>query len=288
MALCVTPGKKRSPVFLIPEENLGRLLRSVHVNLPWRQLPKYLDIILDLRLNLEIGIEATVLDELSRTEIVSLVGRLQGKECRITLHGPFWDLCPGSIDPLIRRVSRQRLEQLFDVLEPFNPVQVVCHTGFDPRHHAGHRSSWVDRSLALWESLVERAEKQKVPLLLENVWEPGPDIHRELFDRIPSSFFGFCLDVGHQHSFSRTPLKAWLEELQSVLREIHLHDNDGTSDSHLPIGEGTIDFIELFRYLGSNRMKPLLTLEPHREEHLVKSLRGLHRILDVSGWDFSL
>jgi len=106
------------------------------------------------------------------------------------------------------------------------------------------------------------------------VWEPGPDIHRELFDRIPSSFFGFCLDVGHQHSFSRTPLKAWLEELQSVLREIHLHDNDGTSDSHLPIGEGTIDFVELFRYLGSNGMKPLLTLEPHREEHLVKSLRG--------------
>ncbi|HOV86758.1 MAG TPA: sugar phosphate isomerase/epimerase family protein [Syntrophobacteraceae bacterium] len=268
-----------------PEEKLQSLLRSVHVNIPWRELPKYVDTILHLRLNVEIGIEATVLDELSRPEIVAVVSQLRREGCRITLHGPFWDLSPGSVDPLIRRASRRRLQQFFDVVDSFRPIQVVCHTGFDPRHHGGHRSLWLDESLTVWEILVRRGEDLQVPLLLENVWEYGPDLHKELFGRIPSPYFGFCLDVGHQHSFSRTPLTAWLDELQDRLREVHLHDNDGSGDAHLPIGDGTIDFVGLFRFLGSRGMKPVLTLEPHREEHLAGTLRGLNRMLSAAGWN---
>jgi len=259
------------------------LVRRVHVSMPWKYIHDYLETILAVRMNVEIGFDAEELDRTSRSDFQSVAVQLMKEGCRVTLHGPFWDLHPGSIDPIIRQVSRFRLSQFFDLLDVFRPIQVVCHTGFDPRHHEGHHRFWVDQSLAVWEPLVKRGEALGISVLLENVWELNPEFHLELFQQIDSRFFGFCLDVGHQHSFSKTPLSIWLEALSEYLREIHLHDNDGSGDDHLPIGQGNIDFGMLFGFLRAKGKSPLLTLEPHREEHVGESLAGLKRVMSIEG-----
>ena len=41
----------------------------------------------------------------------------------------------------------------------------------------------------------------------------------------------------------------WVDSLGDHLGEIHLHDNHGTADEHLPVGEGTFPFKELMRLL---------------------------------------
>ena len=139
--------------------------------MPWRSLPDYLETIIELQINIEIGLEAEQLDGVSRASFRAVAERLQRNGCRITLHGPFWDLCPGSSDSLVRQVSHFRFHQLYDLVEVFRPIQVVCHTGFDPDHHGGQHDGYRERSLAIWEPLVARAEALRVPLLLENVWE---------------------------------------------------------------------------------------------------------------------
>ncbi len=275
----------RNPTRLLNnlDEASAGLLAQVHVNLPWKFLPDYLEMVLEHRINVEIGLEAEQLDSVSRSLFGSVAEKLREKGCRISLHGPFWDLCPGSSDALIRRVSQLRLQQLFDLVGIFQPVRVVCHTGFDPRHHGRDHKCYLERSLAIWEPLTARAELSKIPLLLENVWEYGPELHRELFAVLDSPYCRFCLDVGHQHSFSRTPLSAWIETLGDYLDEIHVHDNSGIHDDHLPVGHGTIDFALLFGLLRSRAIDPLLTLEPHRDEHLAESLAGLLRVMGVGG-----
>jgi len=258
------------------------LIKCVFVSMPWKYLPQYLETMLQLGVNIEIGFEGEELDRVSLSDLRSVAGRLHAEGCRITLHGPFWDLSPGSIDPLIRQVSRFRLQQFFDLFPIFQPLQVVCHTGYDPCHHRGHHGLWLERSLAVWEPLVERAERVGIFLLLENVWEHDPELHREIFDRVRSPYFGFCLDVGHQHSFSKTSLSEWLEALSDYIREIHLHDNDGTRDAHLPIGRGTIDFGLLFSFLQDKGIAPVLTLEPHQRELLAESLTALERVMKTN------
>jgi sugar phosphate isomerase/epimerase len=260
-----------------PEIDSGMrgVLRHVYLNMPWTYLPRYRDLVLGNAIHVEIGLGAEELVSVPVSEIMETLQALRGNGSAISMHGPFWDLCPGSTDPGIREVSRLRLCRLFEIVEQVLPAQVVCHTGFDPRHHRGHRELWIENSLAQWEPLVEWAERLKVPLLLENVWEEDPELHRKLFEEIDSPWFGFCLDVGHQHSFSRTPLKEWLDASAPRLREIHLHDNDGSFDLHLPVGEGNIDFDLLFGFLGRRGIAPALTLEPHTEEHLYRSLRNL-------------
>lgn len=262
---------------------LSSVIRMVHISMPWQYLPRYLDLVLEHRFNLEIGIGGAELDALTRAEARDLAKKLCEADIRISLHGPFWDLCAGSTDPFIRQVTRTRLQQIFDLVPIFNPIQVVCHTGYDPRHHGDWRH-FLEVSLATWEPLLERAELLKVPLLLENVWEYGPQLHYELFTRLASPYLGFCLDVGHQHSFSRTALTGWLEALSDHLREIHVHDNNGSGDAHLPVGQGNIDFELLFQVLQERDKKPLLTLEPHRESHLFESLGALTEILERFGW----
>lgn len=260
-------------------EEMKNLLRHVHVNMPWNWLSQYLEIIVELSMNIEVGCDATCFDNTTRKDLQRLAERLQRGSCTITLHGPFWDLSPGSVDSLVRQVTHLRLQQFFDLIPLFEPVQVVCHTGYDPRHHRGQRRLWLERSLACWEPLVVRAEMSKTFLLLENVWEYDPTLHQELFKQIDSPYLGFCLDVGHQNSFSQTSLRLWLETLGDFIREVHLHDNDGNEDSHLPVGQGNIDFLLLLSFLQNHGKNPVLTLEPHQEEHLAESLQGLANIL---------
>jgi len=251
------------------------VLGQVFINMPWHYIEQYIDLIVENGINIEVGFGAEDLEKSSADDVCAVIGRMREKGSRITFHGPFWDLCSGSIDPAIRKVTASRLDRLFDLVEKIRPEQVVCHTGFDPRHHRGHRKVWIENSLSTWTRFVRRAEMLAIPLALENVWEEDPELHLELLEAIRSPWFGFCLDIGHQNSFSRTTLDKWLQPTWSRLKEVHLHDNDGSFDTHLPVGLGTIDFDFLFNFMGEKKISPVLTLEPHTLEHLYQTLTGL-------------
>jgi len=260
------------------------VLGQVFINMPWHYVEQYIDLVIENGINIEIGFGAEDLEKAPVDAVYAVIGRMRAKGSRITVHGPFWDLCSGSIDPAIRRVTVSRLDSLFDLVEKIRPEQVVCHTGFDPRHHRGHREVWIENSLSTLMPFVRRAEMLAIPLVLENVWEEDPGLHLELLEGINSPWFGFCLDIGHQNSFSRTTLDKWLQATWPYLKEIHLHDNDGSFDTHLPVGLGTIDFDYLFNFLGEKKISPVLTMEPHTVEHLYETLAGLAAM--VSFHDF--
>ncbi len=251
------------------------VLGQVFVSMPWSYIDRYLDLVLENKINIEIGLGADSLQKDQTGIICATVGRMRDNQCRFTFHGPFGDLCSGSVDPGIREVTRSRLNSLFDLAEQIHPEQIVCHTGFDPRHHRGHRRTWIENSLSTLEPFVRRAEILKMPLVLENVWEEDPELHLELLEKMKSSWFGFCLDTGHQHSFSTTTMDKWLQTVWPYLKEVHLHVNDGSYDDHLPVGAGTIDFSRLFNFLSEKSVSPVLTIEPHTVEHLYETLAGL-------------
>jgi sugar phosphate isomerase/epimerase len=109
-------------------------------------------------------------------------------------------------------------------------------------------------------------------LLLENIFENEPSSLRELLSRLPSPPFGFCFDTGHFQVFSDVSLDEWIESLGPWLREVHLHDNDGSGDHHSPPGRGTFDFDSLFRLLAALPQDILGTIEAHSEADLLESL----------------
>jgi sugar phosphate isomerase/epimerase len=75
--------------------------------------------------------------------------------------------------------------------------------------------------------------------------------------------------------FSHTPLKIWLQELGKYLGQLHLHDNHGSTDEHLPVGNGKFPFAELFQALKENKIHPIITLEAHAQDDLWQSLENI-------------
>ena len=258
-------------------------LRKVQVNIPFRMLEGHLlDLVLKFKINPEIGLDAQVLDSLGQADFAAVAGRLQRAGLTVTLHAPFEDLSPGSHDPDVYRLTRRRFEQVVALLPVFRPRHVVCHAGYDDRRYWYHRSQWQANSLKLWSWLGAAAAAAGGRLMLENVYESDPRDIGELLDRLDPDHIGFCLDIGHAHVFGAVPLPVWLDTLTSRLDHLHLHDNDGRRDDHLPLGRGQINLTPVVEYLNKRRNDcPVLTLEPHTEKDLWPSLEYLARHFPV-------
>ncbi len=253
---------------------LPSIVRKVHVNVPFCMLNEsYLDFVLENRINPEIGLDARALDGVEDSVFGKCAGALAENGASVSFHGPFVDLSPGSIDPEIRKVSRKRFEQVLRLVPIFRPKTVVCHTGYEELRHGYMLDQWLENSLAAWRWFADELNALGTRLVIENVFEPGPENLLPLLESLKGRDVGFCLDVGHQSAFSRSSLRKWLDVLGSYLRQLHLHDNRGDSDSHLAMGKGGIEFHILFEFLRQHSgIQPLITLEPHVDDDLGPSL----------------
>ncbi len=259
---------------------MSRIESQIHVNIPYRMLhDSFLNKFLTNGLNPEIGFDAEALDRFSPEEVAAIAQKIRGAGLACTIHAPFMDLSPGSPDPEVRALTRKRLEQVVRLIPLFGPKSVVCHPGYDHKRYWHMREAWAERSLETWEWLARTLHNEGALLMLENVYERGPDDMRLLFERLPEEDVGFCLDTGHQNVFSETPMETWLQSLGPYLRQLHLHDNHGVEDEHLAPGRGRIDFASLFNQLSSARIRPVVvTLEIHKEEDLDPALKYLETL----------
>ena len=255
------------------------MLDRVQVNAPYRQLvDKYLELFLRYGINPEIGFDALALETASQEAMAEMARLMEEQGRTITFHGPFMDLAPGGLDERIREVTARRLQRTMELVPLFRPLSIVFHAGYDERRYHAHRAEWLSGSLATWEPLIQQAEEMGVVIHLENVYEQTPEMILTLIEEMDSENFGFCLDMGHMNVFGEVALSEWLDALGPHLKEVHLHDNNGHSDSHGPIGSGTAPFKELFQYLHDQEKRPVVTLEPHEEATLWVSLENLEKL----------
>ena len=263
---------KRNMANLTPP--MKALLPQVQVNIPFTMLfDTYLDRFLDYRLNPEIGIDAEALERFAISDFQNIAEILHKHHLSITLHGPFIDLSAGSIDPAVKAVTRNRFEQLLELVPVFKPRTVVCHAGYDWQRYGFFKDEWIARSLETWSWLANSLLTHGSTLMLENVYENDPEEMAAVLDRLKQQRVGLCLDAGHLFAFGNGELQQWLAELDAYIGQLHLHDNHGHNDDHLPLGKGRIDFNLLFAHLKSKDLpRPIITLEPHREEDLWSSL----------------
>ncbi|MFH2066376.1 MAG: sugar phosphate isomerase/epimerase family protein [Pseudomonadota bacterium] len=260
-----------------------RVLDAVQVNVPLRMLYEtYSDLFLKLGLNPEIGLDADALENFTVLEVKEIVLPFHRNNRSITVHGPFLDLSPGSPDPAIREITRHRFEQLLTFVSVLKPKSVVCHLGYEEDRYGYIKETWFEKSLTMWTWFGEELRKAGSCLMIENVYEHLPDDMLPFFQRLQQHQVGFCLDVGHQAVFGKVPLSSWIKILGLYIGQIHLHDNRGERDEHLPLGKGDIDFSPIIHFLRNRHTLPLITLEPHEEKDLWPSLAYLKDVFSLS------
>jgi sugar phosphate isomerase/epimerase len=257
---------------------MKEILKKLHVNIPFVMLyESYLPRFIQMRINPEIGFDAVALDQYDLEQSRRVASELHGQDLSINLHGPFMDLSPGSPDPSIRKLTRQRFDRMIRLAAIYKAERVIFHAGYERRRYGYMQEQWAETAgetfLGLWRGL----EQEGSILILENVFEEGPEDLLPLLGALKTA--GFCLDTGHQAAFSSTPQDRWIETLWPYLRQLHLHDNRGEKDEHLAMGQGEIDFQSLFKDLRLKMEKPpAITLEPHRESDLWPSVEYLEKV----------
>ena len=242
------------------------MLTHFFVNVPYDLLvKKYLPLFARQHLNPEIYFSPQILDKWPEDEFKAVAREVEQFDLKTTFHAPFYDLSLGSIEPKVRRVTQERLEQILSLADFFHPLSIVIHLSYDARIYEEHLEEWLENTVQTIGKIIPVAEKQKIYLNLENVFESEPNIFLLVLKRFTSNYIGICFDIGHIYAFTHTTLKDW-EVVFPFIKQVHLHDNHGHKDEHLGLGKGKIDFMLLFSLFKKYQRYPILTLEPHTEK----------------------
>ncbi len=254
----------------------------IHSTVPFPMLetPGTAELIAGKGVGAEIYFSSSVLDALSPGRAAAAAESLRtAGVATCTFHAPFEDIWPGARDEEARRLSVRRLRQAIALAPVFRPLGIVVHGGYFDWLFDFAPDKWLEPARRSFSEIAEAAEQTAVDIFVENVFDEVPDHLLRLRDAVGSARLSFCFDPGHATLFSRLPVQKWAEALGPLIREMHVHDNRGARDDHLPVGEGSINFRGVILSAADAGARPILTVEPHRIEHFHRAVAALRAIL---------
>ncbi|WP_445488268.1 sugar phosphate isomerase/epimerase family protein [Rhodopseudomonas sp. RCAM05734] len=196
---------------------------------------------------------------------------LDGYTGRLGMHGPFWGFKIDSQDPLIRAVVTKRLLQGLDACEAIGATQMVIHSPFTTWDYnnldinPGSREALAERVHQTLRDVVQRAEGIGCELVIENIEDIDPMARVLLARSFNSVAVRVSIDTGHAHyahvSTGAPPVDYYVDAAGADLAHVHIQDADGYSDRHWLPGDGTVNWMAVFRALGRLSQRPRLLIE---------------------------
>ena len=190
----------------------------------------------------------------------------------------------------VRRIeAMDELKRVIDVAEDLPYARLILHMG-GARETADPRKR--DAAFSSLEHLVLHAHHAGVTICVENTMsEMGdPSYLRAFVDETRLSGLRFNFDIGHAN-LSDLPEDERFEKsfapLRDLVSSVHLHDNRGEKDEHIPPYDGTIDWpaaIKLLKTAPEPNLPLVLELKektgpeaPSATEQLTAARKSLDR-----------
>jgi sugar phosphate isomerase/epimerase len=185
-----------------------------------------------------------------------------------SIHTPCRGTNIASLLEPIRRASVEVMGQCMKIASEVD-ASVVIHPGYfawaEERDKACRQ---LERSI---DDLNVLSNEFSVPFFIENMgnWEY---FLLKVPDELPLiGNSGFALDVGHAHQ-----MHCLDGFLKYPAEHYHLHDNAGDADSHMAVGDGTIDFAAVMNAVKKSGVEPIIEVE--KFEDVQKSIDRLNAL----------
>lgn len=163
--------------------------------------------------------------------------RLEKTDRRI-FHAPFSEIYPSAIDPLAVELAHIRLKQAAELAMTYNIRRMVVHGGHVP---TVYYPIWFhERSVLFWKRFLDGLPDD-FQIVVENVLEDIPERLLKVVSEVGDPRMAICLDIGHANASTEVPVCEWINCLGRSISHVHIHNNDGHSDLHMPLGDGNID-----------------------------------------------
>ena len=181
------------------------------------------------------------------------------------------------LTPAIRQASLSEVIRSLDVAASLMPMKIVVHPAFI----GGMGMSVFEHAKALaMESLsviVHKAAGLNLEVCLENMFPRArfgvePVDFRDIFDQFPDIYL--TLDTGHAYieGAGGRRILEFIEQWPDRIHHLHVSDNFGKEDNHLPIGTGTIPFAKVAQQLKRSGYDRTVTFEVFSQDREYQSI----------------
>jgi sugar phosphate isomerase/epimerase len=164
----------------------------------------------------------------------------------------------GSPLPQLRRAAVGTAREYLAAFADIGVPAVTVHANWPP--HFFPTSDGIRWQVESLRDLLDVAAELKVRLMYEPVdtASDSPENVEAILGELPNLL---ChLDLGHCNLYGRKPVEM-IRRFAGRLHHLHLHDNNGRADLHLPPGTGNIDWPAVVRALKSVGYDGTTTLE---------------------------
>ena len=191
------------------------------------------------------------------------------------------------LTPSIRQASREELRRSLDVAAELGAEKVVAHPPMISGM-GGFAENLVRPLVAEGlNQLLDHAASLDLRVCLENMFPRyrvcvEPTDFLPLFDTRPD--LKLTLDTGHAfiEGGKGRRLLDFIEMLGHRLGHLHVSDNKGRCDDHLPVGQGAVPFAKVARALKRNAVVDTVTLEIFTDQRsdLTRSREAFRQYID--------
>ena len=170
-----------------------------------------------------------------------------------------WYLPIGSPFKELRVYALDELEKGAEAFEKLGVKTFNVH--FDTSLGIIDNEHMIEFNLWSLKRLVSIARKRGLDLMAENT--PGlfsnPNVLEKVFKKLPKLYLH--LDVAHANIGQKNTTPELVKRFSKRIKHIHISDNHGKEDEHLPLGKGSIDWNAMLSAVKKTGFDKTITLE---------------------------
>lgn len=202
---------------------------------------------------------------------------IESSGLKLSIHAPFSDVNIGAFSERIRRAFLEVLRETLEVAAQMNATVVTIHPGHCSPLSIKHRDRYLEIHRESLHRIANWGEELGIRIGVENM-PRFPILDAQSCDRLAELVegieIGVTFDVGHLNTTTAN-FDRFLELLGDRVVHIHLHDNLGERDEHLPLGDGAVPWEKLLPKL-PKVTKALEVADIKSAGKSLKFLKSLH------------
>jgi sugar phosphate isomerase/epimerase len=181
-----------------------------------------------------------------------------------------------------RWYSEKEYERLAGVELVKNRINMVSQLGSDVIiMHTGLK--YTDALRKSLDEIESYAKIHGVRIACENSTEVYFDVISQIFADYSPDYIGLCYDSGHGNLDKSGRGLNDLEEFKNRLISVHLHDNDGEGDQHLPPFYGNINWNKLIDIISESAYNKMISMEVSQPNAKINNTKEFLKIVYDNG-----
>lgn len=189
---------------------------------------------------------------------------------KYSIHAPFMDVNIASLQKSSRLNSLEQIKSSIDLANEIDAEAVVVHPGsitFLGRNFRDEVYRLANQSII---EIGNYANDLGVMVAIENMPNFDSMIYQNMYDLndfLVENDMYMTLDIGHANHFGYSADEMYFD----CIKHVHAHDNFGDDDTHLALGEGSIDLKHIISNLEKNNYDGIYIIEVNDKESIKKS-----------------